>query len=167
MNKNILPLHPDDLHEVYAHVGEAVWQIQYFENTLVHYLAMVFKIPPKFSADEAYAILENTAKKTLGQLLKELRNHSTVPDNFDIRLQEFLKERNWLVHRSRHENHTDLYSQEKLIALIARLQKLSDEALLLNKEFAKILEEWVIKRGIKKEYIDKVSKEILNRWIRR
>jgi len=163
MEKNILPLHPADLHEVYAHVGEAVWQIQFFENTLVHYSAMVFKIPPKFAAVEAYAILENTAKKTLGQLLKELRSHSTVPDNF---LQEFLKERNWLVHRSRHENHTDLYSQEKLIALIARLQKLSDEALLLNKEFAKILEDWIIKRGIKKEHIYRVSKEILDIWIR-
>jgi chorismate mutase len=160
-----LPLNPDDLYDVYAHIGGAVWQIQAFENTLVHYLALVFKLPPKAAQAEAYSILEQTGKRTLGQLLNELRKYKPLAGQIDKRLKEFLEERNWLIHRSRHETHTDLYKPAKLAKLLRRFEKLANKALDLNKEFYTFLEAETLKRGMSKSEIERIAEKIHDEWI--
>jgi hypothetical protein len=160
-----LGIDPTQLHKVHESIGFALWHIQAFENTLVHYLIMVFKLSPGVASSEAYAIFDQTSKKTLGQLLSELRKYNDITPDLDQRLKRFLDERNWLVHRSRYENHTDLYTPVKLEFLFQRLESLTEEALNLNKTFCKLLELYLIDNDIvNKEQIEKKAQEVLNNW---
>lgn len=151
------PLFPSKL---YSGMGECLWHIQVLENTLVKYLVVRFKLKPKTARAEAHAVLEKTAKKTLGQLLKELREYDSVSPRFEA----FLDERNWLVHRIREENHTDGYDRERSEALLARLRKLCIEAIQINADLMRVFTDHMTARGITSEQIEKEVTARLKSW---
>jgi len=151
--------------KLYSHIGSALWQVQLFEHVLIHYLSLIFKLELDVAEVEAHAVLEETGKKTLGNLLKELRKYKHLEPDLDARLNSFLQERNWLVHRSRGEHHADVYSPEKLQKLYKRLDTLANEALALSKSFTYILEQHISLLGIEKQQLDAHAIKQLKEWV--
>jgi len=86
-------------------MGKALRQIQAFEDTLAHLIAIVLKLPAKASIEEAESIFSDIRKGTLGKLVNEVTKAITFDDSFEIFIKKFGNERNWLVHRSWREYH--------------------------------------------------------------
>lgn len=145
-------------------IGKALWQIQAFEDTLAHLIALVLKLPPKASLEEAEAILSKVRKATLGGLLKETRKAVHFDSDFEVFISKFLDERNWLVHRSWREHRGILSKEGEYGVLRARIRRLASDALEYNELFAGIIEEWVKKKGIKEAELRSLQKEFLDVW---
>lgn len=152
------------LTELQSCLGKALWQIQAFEDTLAHLIAVVLKMPARTSLKEAETILENVQRNTLGDLFKETKKVIHFDESFDVFMKKFLDERNWLVHRSWRSYHGLLYKQNEYKSLLIRVRRLSDDALEYNKLFSGFLEEWVQERGVTKAELDQLQKQFLDVW---
>jgi uncharacterized protein YdhG (YjbR/CyaY superfamily) len=138
---------PIALQTVNSQVGSTIWHIQLLEFTLIHYIVMVYGLEPGVERETAFRVLDEVSVKTLGQLIAELRKNNDLDERLDHRLKAFLKERNWLIHRSRADSHLAVYYPDKLAVLIRRLDTLTVEALNLRKAFTSRLEAFMIRIG--------------------
>ena len=155
---------PERLQPVLLSLGFALWQTQSLENTLVHYLVMVHKVPIGTAREQVEQVFAATSKHTLGRLLHDLTGFEGESTDFVDRLGVFLPERNWLVHRSRHTSHTDLFSAELTQALLERLARVASDALALMQDIQTALESALVEVGVTREFIDRKSAEILQEW---
>jgi hypothetical protein len=160
----MLPITADEFTEVVSQVGYAVWQIQVLEEVLGCYLVLVHKVEFTTARSDVEAMFVKTEKRTLGQLFGAIRDTSKAPSTLLPRLDRFVDERNWLVHRSRHQNRTDLYSPAKRQTLIQRINAIADEALSLAKSFQQATEDHLIAGGMKKAKIDTRAAKIYHDW---
>jgi hypothetical protein len=161
-----LPLNPEYVFNLNAQIGHAVWQIQALEDTLAHLITIMLRVPQRVALEEAEEVLENVRKGTLGRLLKEIKESGIMLEGFEKRLDDFLSERNWLIHRSRRLHHADIYHDEKFEKLLKRIDTLVEESRVLNREFAAMLESYVISKGVKPEEITKIVNETLDKWVK-
>jgi hypothetical protein len=160
----VLPLTLDQLHEVTAQVGFALWQTQIAESTVGTYLVLVHKATVGQARAEVEGMFAKAGKSTLGQLLLSIEATGTAPQSLIDALDAFVPRRNWLVHHSRHESHRDMYSAAGRAALIARLAAIADEALDLAKAFQVATEAHLESIGIPRAQIDRDVARILNEW---
>src|SRR5436190_12837654 len=137
---------PEEFSELTSLVGYAVWQIQVLEQVLASYLIMVHQITTATARTEVETMFLKTAKHTLGQLFSAIRKTGGGSESLLPRLERFIVERNWLVHRSRHENRSDLYSPVKRTAL------------------RQTTEDHLIGQGMTKAEIDARAKQIRKEW---
>lgn len=155
----------DPFTDLHYRIGLAVWRIQAFEFVLVRCIALVLKMPESRAADEIAAVVEKLEKRTLGALFEELKKakSSTAVSSFEQRVDRFLDERNWLVHRSWRENHVGLHPQ-KHAALMERIDAITHEASALQRYFGEIAEGWMREQGYTTEEIDAATVEKLREW---
>ncbi len=89
----------EQVKEVYARYGLAMYQAQCVERSLAILLATEYGPGiQKITRTEYDKLLESLFKKTLGALLTELRKSGVVSLNFESDLSNALKQRNWLAH---------------------------------------------------------------------
>jgi len=160
----MLPLSTNELHEVTAQVGFAVWQIQVLENTVGAYLVFVHKVTPTVAKNEAESMFAKAGKSTLGQLLREIQATGNAPQHLIEELDSFVPKRNWLIHHSRHETHTDMYSVTRRAALIARIAAIADDALALMRAFQDATQAHLETLGITREQIERDTAKLLREW---
>ena len=160
----MLPLSADELHEVTAQVGFAVWQIQILEGTVVAYLVFVHKVTPTVARREAESMFAKAGKSTLGQLLRQILATKEAPQHLIDALDSFVPERNWLIHHSRHESHADMYSCTRRAALIAKIAAIADNALALMKAFQDATQAHLETLGITREQIERDTAKLLSEW---
>ena len=103
-------------------------------------------------------------KNTLGRLLETTREAVEIDDSLDVFLNRFLRERNWLVHRSWRTHREFLKDEQEFIDLAYRLSRLSADALEYNHVFAKIIESYVRKAGVTEKDLREISEEFTNVW---
>jgi len=166
-NKNIMLKNPDFISSLQTLVGSTVWQCQALEESLIHILLIGIKIDYNSDKNVVEEIFRKYGELTLGQLVNQVDNISDIPLDIKRRLKLLKRERNWLVHKSWSEilPHANTYPPEKLNFFLKRILKIHDEALALNKLFADILDERVIRSGVPKESLVKKTKEIYKRWL--
>lgn len=157
---------PEALFHLHARIGFAVWQIQNLENGLVTFLTLI-DLPTNTSKNEADLLLEKNKKnKTLGKLLNEMNKINFIPNELKDCGKEILNQRNWLIHHSRPENHTDIYHHERLMKLFDRLDKISGDASIFLKQINKHFEEYVIsKKNIPKSQLKEYESQIITSWL--
>src|SRR2546430_16780024 len=98
------PVTPDEFAEVASVVGYTVWQIQVLEQILASYLIMIHKLEFGAARAEVEAMFVKVEKHTLGQLFRNIKDTGGAPAALLPRIERFVDQRNWLVHRSRREN---------------------------------------------------------------
>jgi len=125
---------------------------------------MVHKLEPGVARAEAEAVFEKTRRKTLGQLLEQLKSQDPVPSQLIDRLDHFVDHRNWLAHRSRSESRKQVYQPGRNQELIARLDWIAAEALALMKLFLEELVVHMESHGFSSVEIDKRAAEIMKQW---
>jgi hypothetical protein len=158
------PVNIQDFVELHKRIGLALWHSQAFEDSLSRFITLILKLPPSRAEDEVNAVLEKMFSKTLGQLVTELKKANTTNSvsEFERRMNKFLDERNWLVHHSWRQHHTDLYIPEKLPPLYQRLANLADEALKLQKIFGDLAHAWTLRQpGITPEKFEVQNRKVL------
>jgi hypothetical protein len=159
-----LPITSKEFVDITRCVGFAVWQLQLLEQVAACYLILVHKAEPTTAREQVQTMFAKAEKKTLGQLFGEIRDSSKGAATFLPRLEALVDERNWLVHRSRHQNRKDLYSPERRQALIDRIEALAAEALSIAKEFENATEEHLLSFGVSKAELDARAAAIYRDW---
>jgi hypothetical protein len=99
--------------------------------------------------------VEEMSQNTLGQLMRDLKGRTNIETSTERLLQEFLSERNWLVHRLDRENGLDRFDQDRHARLIDRLIDVEKRATHLQREFVKLATAFTMqKTGLTKEQLD-------------
>lgn len=155
---------PLELQRTWQKVGYVLWQVQELEATVGMYLVLVHKLEPGAAREEAEAVLEKSRRRTLGQLLSELKTKSTAPPGLVERLDRFVPRRNWLAHHSRHDSHLLFYPGRSAKTVHDRLDRIDDEALALMKGFTAVLEEFIVSVGCTPEELEAEARRVLQAW---
>lgn len=158
-------INEEELQLLYSSIGAGIWHLQNLEDALHTCITVKrdIKVRGSVSPNKANEILLGHRKKTLGQSLKIARDAHVLSPDLQKRLDTFKEERDWLVHRSVHQNGHDLYTEDKRFALILRIRRFSDEALLLQKLIAKELEDFVVSQGLSQAQIKHLAEERLRK----
>ena len=87
---------------LYCCLGESLYAVQILEDALSH--AIVLKKTEPYHKNEADTLLKEQRSYTFGKAISIAKEESLLPKPLEIELSEFLKERNWLIHKSIAEN---------------------------------------------------------------
>jgi len=118
----------DDLvRDVYAHFGLAIYKANVLEHGLTN--AMLYAnmaaggLPRVTDFDE---FLTARFEKTLGQLIKDLKNHVPVDATLEEILKTALTTRNWIAHHYFRERSETFMSDRGCRSMIAELESAQD-----------------------------------------
>lgn len=159
MNRRLID--EEELQALYASIGRGIWHLQNLEDALHTCITVKrdIRVRGTVSFEKAEAILLKHRSNALGKSLQIAREAQVLSPSLDERLKAFKEERDWLVHRSVYQNRQDLYLEDKRLELILRIQKFSEEALVLQKLIAKKLEEFVVAQGVSRKEITQVAEK--------
>jgi hypothetical protein len=136
----------DQVREVYAWAGLALYMAQVVEHGLVNLLLMARLsdpgLPVEFASTDEF--FTHHFRQVMGRLANAVRMHVDVPGELDQRLAEALRLRNFVVHGFFRERLELFVSQEGRRLMLAELSMTVHELRRLDAE----LEELVIKLGI-------------------
>jgi hypothetical protein len=108
--RELPPLDPIAFYETQSRLGHALWHAQALEGAIVAYLSLVDEMPIPAAREHALALLGYGTAHGVEHLGSVLRPSESLGVAVLERLQRFLTDRNWLVHRSRFELETQLGS---------------------------------------------------------
>lgn len=145
-------------------VGYALWQAAECEDTLAHYVVVRVRSSRGIGEAAGHALLEQVQRKTFGSLLQELRAAGVLESDMELRLGPLLDERNWLVHRAKRESRGVLNDLAELDRLVARLDRLAEEATDVNQILAVRLEEFIVTAGVDRAMIDREAAGLIAAW---
>jgi hypothetical protein len=145
-------------------IGFSVWQLQELESVAAQYLALRTELKPGMSASDADAAIAKALRNPFGQTLNKIAAAGLFEPALQSRLKVLLDERNWLVHRSRADNRSAVHSGAAAQALIARINTIAGESLILLREVGQLFETYVIDHGVSQGFIDKEAAVTLSQW---
>jgi hypothetical protein len=108
--------------------GITLQGVQGVEQILGFCLRLVFPTDPSLSLAALYTMDAGSRKRTLGQLVVELRKRVEVQSDFDAMLREFVELRNRFVHHLFNERDCTLATDEsctRAVEVMRRLQLLT------------------------------------------
>jgi hypothetical protein len=157
MNRDRRPINEEELQVFFMGIGSGIWHLQHVENALNTFITLKVEIKEIGSVgpEAGEAILAKHRRNTLGTSIRIAKEKDVLSAELLVALEEFKEERDWLVHRSMNQNAEDLYLNSRRSALINRLHKFSNEAMQLQKLIAKELEDFVVSKGVSREWIHK------------
>ncbi|MGB9929811.1 MAG: hypothetical protein ACPK85_15665 [Methanosarcina sp.] len=163
VNDNIT-LDPESyrIREVYAYFGLTMFHIQCLERTLSMLGATVYNSNvDNITRSQFDSILEVNFKKTLGQMITQIKKSVDLPDNFEEKLTDALKKRNFLAHhyfweRAMKFSHT--CGQEEMIAELSQLSIYFED---MDRELDLVLRKWMKAKGITEDKIYNIMGNLL------
>lgn len=155
----------DRLAEITSRVGYALWQLQVLEGVLAQYFVLVAQATRGMGEEAGNALFEKASSGTFGSTIARLRKAGKLSDELAARLQMSLVDRNWLVHKSRATSGHAINNDGAFHELLERLDRIADEALSLLHEIGGQAEHFVISSGVSKATIDRLTDELLEKWI--
>lgn len=126
--------------QVYERLGLAVYIVQSIEKQMAILLASDCELSSKELAASQYdELLAKLFGKTLGELVKRLRQKVELPSDFDERLKAVLRTRNWLVHHYFWDRTNQFTTPEGRAAMIDELDQITDQLNELDEYFDGLL----------------------------
>lgn len=120
-------------HELYAQFGIAAEKAQTLEtaaaNFVLTYLGLLFE-PGKITPDQREflrSIVDDINHKTLGSILKNLKELATFDQTFIATVEEALERRNYLTHHFFRSHNFAIYSEEGRRVMIEELRNIQEE----------------------------------------
>ncbi len=140
--------------EIYALFGLAMYNVQCFERTLSMLKVTVYNSKINtLNKSQFDSSLESVFKKTLGQLISELRKTVEFPEEFDSILSDSLKKRNWLAHNYFWERSVKFLSKDGQEEMIEELRKMSEYFENIDHTLDTVLRKWMSAKGISEDSI--------------
>ena len=143
-------MNSEELEALYSAVGKCIWNIQYLEDVLHTYLAMKVDLHGQapLSEDKAYEILSKHRRANLGTALGTAERNNVLPTALLADLRTLKEERDWLVHRSMHQDGEKLYTDEGRTMVFRRLEGLMLNSISLKKGLMLEVDKFCESRGI-------------------
>ena len=117
---------------VYCLMGEALCMIQHLEAALGH--SITLKMNSSVTKDIADQILNKNRTYTLGKAIRLAQKENLYPPSLQNDLNDFLQQRNWLVHNAMFEHRNDLYAESSKAKLFQRIKSISNDARTMQHE---------------------------------
>lgn len=148
-------INEDELTLFFRLMGQGIWYLQHVEYALASCLTVKGEIkePRSVDKDQAENILAKHCRNTLGTSIRLAEEMGVLSQKLMMTLYNFKIERDWLVHRSLNENGDDLYTDAGREAILKRLSEFADQAKALQRLIAKELEDYVVEKGVSREWI--------------
>jgi hypothetical protein len=135
--------------EIYEVIGVLLITTQGVEHLINHCLRLVIRFRQATTIDEIYALNETEKKRTLGALLRELRERVSVEASFDSLLKSFLTNRNTFAHTMSFLPGWTLHTEAGRRMAIEFLERYSGELAQVQKIFLAFAREEDIRLGRK------------------
>ena len=146
---------PEQIKEVYAYFGLAMYHAQCLEQQLVLILATKYGPgPTNMSNIDFEKLLDALSSRTFGELVKEIGRLASLSEDEEGRLKNALFKRNQLVHRYFAERAIDFLSESGREMMVKELQEVSECFCSLNELFAQRMLEYAETLGITQELVD-------------
>jgi hypothetical protein len=152
------------LAEISQQVGFTLWQIQELENVTAQFYVLLGQAEKGMGLAVGNALLDEALQNTFGKNVGNIKKAGLIDGEFETRISSLLKERNWLVHKSRLDSRNAVYHESAMIKLLKRLEAITEETSYIIKELGRRCETFVMKHGVSQDYINEVSQEILKGW---
>ena len=109
--------------DVYAHYGLTMYLAQVLEYAIVSAF-VILRLPEKqkYTREDIDDLMDGRFKKTLGMLLKTLRDEMTLPETLEATLSQALARRNFLAHHYFRERAEQFVTREGRAKMIVELQ---------------------------------------------
>ena len=134
--------------EAFENMGATLYMIQLAEHAIKTAVHFILPDVTDFSLDAASTEKESSRKRTLGQLLREVRKTSQLHPQFDEMLDRLLLNRNTFVHEMFSSPEYGLQNEEVLERTNAFLNALQDDAWNVQNVFLGCLSHWLKAHGI-------------------
>ncbi len=146
-------------------IGSGIWYLQHVEDALSTFITVKAEIKERggVSDDNAMSLLSKHRRNTLGTSIRIAEDRQVLDSEMIAILKTFKLERDWLVHRSLNENGDDLYLNTDRLRLLERLHKFSEDAKKLQRLIAEELEDFVVSKGVSREWIHQKAMSDVNR----
>jgi hypothetical protein len=145
-------------------VGFALWQIQELESIAAHLYVLCGSAKPGMGLAAGEALLASAMEVTFGRTIARIRRAALVDESLQRRLDVFLNERNWLVHKSRLESRSAVHQVSEFTQLMARLREIDRVALALIRSLGSVIEGFAKSHGVTQAYVDAEAKRLLHAW---
>jgi hypothetical protein len=145
---------------LHAHMGSALWAVQGVEMLLSKYYATAFRLNGAPKQADIESEFEQHFAKTAGQLVGLIRDKRGNDDTTVLRLNAFVKERNWLAHRLRNGDLCFL-DAKAFQDVLTRIGAIEAEAEALIQHFHSLMIEHFVGLGTPRDFIEQeLAKEI-------
>jgi len=150
------------IREVYAFYGLTMYHIQCLERTLAMLAATVYNLnADHITRSQFDSILEGNFKKTLGQLISNVKKSVDLSDDFEKKLSDALEKRNFIAHhyfwaRAMKFGHTR--GKEEMITELSQLSAYFEE---MDKELSLVLRKWGNAKGVTDNMIYQIMGNML------
>jgi hypothetical protein len=133
MKENIhrIPANNDELN-LYCQLGEALLKTQMVEQALSY--SITLKMNPAETKEEADEFLKQHQTYTLGRAIKVAVDENLYNLSLQSKLNNFLAQRNWLIHKVIVGNEPDFNAGKIKEELLDKIKSVSDEAESIQKE---------------------------------
>lgn len=145
-------------------VGFCLWQLQELEGVAVYFYVLLGLAKPKMGIDKVSPILKTEKARTFGGTIKQLQKAGLLAPELNARFEELLRERNWLVHRSRASSRSAVHHDTHMNILVARLDKIANEAMNLLRQLRILTESASETYDVSIEEVAARTEEILRQW---
>ena len=150
--------------EVYARYGLAMYQAQCVEREIAILLATVHGPGAnRMTRAEYDELLDSLFRRVLGNLIRRLRDATSLREDFDTFLQETLEKRNWLAHNYFWERAGHFVTEEgrtmmldELTSIIAEFEEMDHSLHLINREWAR---EHGVTEEIEQEALERIIQQ--------
>jgi hypothetical protein len=148
--------------EIFAFFGLTMYHIQCLERTLAMLSATVYNTNADHITREQFdAILESNFKKTLGQLISQIKKSVDLPDDFEKKLVNALEKRNFIAHHyfwKRKMKFSHTRGQEEMLAELTQLSTYFEN---MDRELTLVQRKWSNAKGVTDDAIYKVMGDML------
>jgi len=120
--------------EVFAYFGAAAARLQTLDTILTNILMVNGHIRgPEVTAEELENLEESLQRKTLGQLIAEIRSQVPLPEQLIEVFKSALAKRNFLIHRFMRERAYEFVTPEGRQRMLAELREMQAVAIVANR----------------------------------
>ena len=157
-----LDLESQQIREVYAHYGLAMFHAQALERQIALFLASGAlphrNVTTRRQFDD---LLGSLFQRTLGALIGQMRRTVEVPQTLEAELTEALRRRNWLTHDYFWERAVDFMTSSGRESMIEELRAHADVFNRLDSQLTEITYIWAHENGLTHEMIQKELQQLL------
>jgi hypothetical protein len=151
----------EQIREVYARYGLAMYQAQCLERQVAMLLSLLHADPTRTTRAEFNHLLDGLFEQTLGALVHQMVTPGRVASDLQTRLKAALDKRNWLAHNYFWERAGQFARSDRRDAMIEELQDLAAMFDALDSELVAICFELSRKAGVTDEIVAKHLEQII------
>jgi hypothetical protein len=152
------------LFRITQRIGLALWQLQELEDVAAHYVVLLTEAKKGMGSEAGIALLERVQSRPFGGILTKITNAGLLDAGLDTRFKKVLRERNWLVHKSRGTSRNALSSDSGTDEVIGRVDALAEEARSLLQVLGPKIEDFVKAQGTSMKDVDERASALLDQW---